>query len=140
MASAGSAGSWDRHVAGLTSKCVSGGAILPLGDARNKSTIFAQKGVTLRAPEAAALVEAVMDGKVQKDYVLVGGQQYMITTVESSACYGRSTSTAAGGGIILVKTRRVLVLATYASPTTAAEAIPYVHRFADQLEELISPV
>ena len=36
---------------------------------------FAQKGVSLRMPEAAALVEAVMDGKVHKDYVVIGGAQ-----------------------------------------------------------------
>jgi hypothetical protein len=50
-----------------------------------------------------------------------------------SAYYGKCTSSSTAGGIILVKTPRVLVLATYAEPTTAAEAIPYVHRFADDL-------
>ena len=55
-----------------------------------------------------------------------------------SAYYGKATSTSAAGGVVLVKTRRVLILATYADPVTAAEAIPYVHRFADELEQLMS--
>ena len=36
---------------------------------------FAQKGLSMRVPEAQALVEAVMDGKVHRDYVVVGGSQ-----------------------------------------------------------------
>lgn len=140
MASAGSAGSWDRHVQALTSKCVSGGAILPIGETGRKSATFGQKGLSLRVPEATALVEAFMDGRLHKDYVLVGGQQYMITTVMLDAYYGTCTSTAAEGGIILVKTKRAIVLATYTSPTLGAEAIPYVHQFADGLDALISPV
>ena len=64
----------------------------------------------------------------------------VLTTVMESAYYGRNTSTAAGGGIVLVKTRRVLILATYADPVSAAEAIPHVHRFADELENLTSSV
>ena len=94
--------SWERHVAALTSKVVSGGAILPIqpdGPASARKSImcalcrlrisacashhlspatrrsYAQKGVSLRLPEASALVEAVMDGKVHKDYVVVGGSQ-----------------------------------------------------------------
>ena len=51
-----------------------------------------------------------------------------------SAYYGRCTSSSAGGGIVLVKTHRVLVLATYTDPITAAEAIPYVHKFTESLE------
>lgn len=126
--------SWDRHVAALTSRVVSGGAILPIGpDSVRKASIYGQKGVSLRAPEAVALVEAIMDGKLHKDYLVVGGQQYILTTVVESAYYGRCTSTATGGGIVIVKARRVLVIATYAAPTVAAEAIPYVHQFADEL-------
>lgn len=45
----------------------------------------------------------------------------LITTVMESAYYGRSMSTSAGGGVVLVKTRRVLVLATYSDPVHAAE-------------------
>ena len=56
--------------------------------------------------------------------------------VAESAYYGRCTSSAAAGGIVLVKTRRVLVLATYTEPNVAAEAIPHVHAFADELERL----
>jgi hypothetical protein len=36
---------------------------------------YAQKGVSMRVPEATALVDAIMDGKVHRDYVVVGGQQ-----------------------------------------------------------------
>lgn len=35
----------------------------------------AQKGISLRAVEVAMMVEAIMDGKLHKDYVYVGGQQ-----------------------------------------------------------------
>lgn len=57
----------------------------------------------------------------------------VMTTVMESACYGKCTSTSAGGGIIMVKTRRVLVLAAYSDPVTAAEAIPHVHRCAEDV-------
>ena len=75
-----------------------------------------------------------MDGKVHRDYVVVGGSQYVLTTVLESAYYGRCTSSSAGGGLVMVKTRRVLIIASFSEPVTAAEAIPHVHRFADSLE------
>ena len=120
---------------------VTGAAILPIqpeASGQRKAVIFAQKGVSMRVPEATSLVEAVMGGTVQKDFVVVGGQQFMITTVTESAAYGTCTSTSTGGGIVLVKTRRVLVLATYSEPTTAADAIPYVHKFCDGLDAQVA--
>jgi len=135
-AKAAATSAWDRHVAALTSKVVTGGAILPIEAEmlQRKSAIYAQKGVSMRAQEATALVEAIMDGKVHRDYVIVGGLQYLLTTVSESGFYGTATSVSTGGGIVLVKNRKVLVLAVYAEPATAAEAIPYVHQFADNLE------
>ena len=135
-AKAAATSAWDRHVATLTSKVVTGGAILPIEAEmlQRKSAIYAQKGVSMRAQEATALVEAIMDGKVHRDYVIVGGLQYLLTTVSESGFYGTATSVSTGGGIVLVKNRKVLVLAVYAEPVTAAEAIPDVHQFADNLE------
>ena len=51
----------------------------------------------------------------------------MITTVMESAYYGRCMSTATAGGIVLVKTGSILVVATYVDPVKPAEAIPYLH-------------
>ena len=48
------------------------------------------------------------------------------------------STTAASGGIVIVKTSRLLVVALYTEPATAAEAIPLVHRFVDdQLANLL---
>ena len=123
-----------------------------------------------------------MDGKIHRDYVMVGGQQCaftasrpscrgleprlattqpipppaamtmytrprvvcralfadMITTVVESAYHGRCTSSSVPAGIILVKTRFFIVLATYQEPITAAEAIPHVHKFAETLSASLS--
>ena len=160
---------WDKHVAGLCARIVSAGAILPIPDgpapSPRKSLIHAQKGITLRVTEASALVEAVMDGKVHRDYVVVGGQQCecrqmnapplvtqveadpvttssvvcadIITTVTESAYYGRCTASSVPSGIVLVKTRLAIVLATYSEPISAAEAIPHVHAFADELDRVM---
>jgi len=100
---------------------------------------YAQKGLSAKQPEVTALVDAVMDGKVHKDYVSLGGQQYMITTVTEASFYGRSISTAASGGIVLVKTARFLVVGVYTEPATAAQVVPHVHRFAQELPKLVGP-
>mmetsp|Transcript_21934 Transcript_21934/g.36238 ORF Transcript_21934/g.36238 Transcript_21934/m.36238 type:complete len:142 (+) Transcript_21934:28-453(+) len=126
---------WDKCVGMVVGqgRILSGAAILPIlpeDPGVRKSVIYAQKGVSLRVPEATALVDAVMLGRVHRDYVYAGGHQYLITTVMESAYYGRCTSTATAGGIVLVKTDKLLVLATYTEPITAAEAIPYVHQKA----------
>lgn len=68
---------------------------------------------------------------------MLGHSADIITTVTESAYYGKCTSSSVASGIVLVKTRRVLVVATYNEPTVAAEAIPHVHRFADELERLV---
>lgn len=129
--------SWDRQVAALASKVVSGAAILPIeqdGPPQRRTSIYAQKGLSMRAAEANALVEAIMDGKVHRDYIMVGGLQYVLTTVSESGFYGTATSVSTAGGIIMVKTQKALVLAVYGEPVTAADAIPYVHQFADNLQ------
>ena len=54
-----------------------------------------------------------------------------------SAYYGRCTSSSVPSGIVLVKTRLAIVLATYSEPISAAEAIPHVHAFADELDRVI---
>ena len=95
---------------------------------------FLLTGISMRVPEATALVEAVMDGKVHLDYVTVGGQQYLLTTVAEAAYYGQSTS--AKGGIVLVKTRRLLIVAIYSEAATMAQAIPHVHSFAEELDSV----
>merc|ERR1712083_292628 len=104
-----------------------------MGKAQRKSAIYAQKGLSLRTNEATALVEAVMDGRVHKEYIYVGSHQYLITTVMESSFYGRCMSTATAGGIVLIKTEKVLLLTTYSEPVTAAEAIPFAHRKAEIL-------
>ena len=93
-------------------------------------------GPRARAPLArgrglAPLSRAVLPFRVPAD---------LLTTVMEAAYYGKATSSSSAGGIVLVKTRRALVLATFAEPVTAAEAIPHTHRFADNLEALTSPV
>ena len=110
-----------------------------------------------------ALVDSVLEGKIHKDYVLIGGQQCalhttspslrefpdscslanasadMITTVTIDGFYGKIMSTAAPGGICIAKTAKLLIVAVYSDPVTAAQAIPHVHRFADQLSTLVGP-
>mmetsp|Transcript_45078 Transcript_45078/g.125009 ORF Transcript_45078/g.125009 Transcript_45078/m.125009 type:complete len:145 (-) Transcript_45078:315-749(-) len=135
---------WDRHVALLigNGSVVNGAAIIPIepavGAAR-KSAIHAQKGLSFKTPEVTTLIEAVMDGKVHKDYVVVGGLQYLITTVMQASYYGKAMSTAAPGGIVIVKTAKLLVVAVYSDPVQAAQAIPYVHQFTDKLPTLLGP-
>ncbi len=51
----------------------------------------------------------------------------------ATALSRRCTSTATAGGIVLVKMGPFLVLAVYSEPTTAAQAVPYVHRSVDDL-------
>ncbi len=95
--------------------------------------IHAQKNLSLKAAEAAALVDAVLHGRAHRDYVYAGGQQYIITTVLPSSYCGRCTSTASASGIVLVKTGRLLLVGVYSEPVTAAQAFPYVHKMADEL-------
>ena len=117
---------------------LSGVCLLPIlrdapGD-RKSVIIHAQKGISLKVPEATALVDALMDGRVHKDYVHVAGQQYLITTLTENGAYGRCLSSAAVAGVVLVKTARTLVVATYTEPVVAAQAIPHVHKIADDLQ------
>ena len=132
---------WDKAVGLLVGqgRVLSGAAILPVmpedRGSHKRAIIYAQKGVALRAPEATALVGAVMDGRVHEGYVYAGGHQYVITTVMESAFYGRCMSTATAGGIVLIKADRVLILATYSEPVTAAEAIPFAHEKAEILKQ-----
>ena len=74
-----------------------------------------------------------MKGRLQKDYVYVAGIQYIITTVVENGYYGRCTGTAAQGGLVLLKQGNLLVLAAFTEPATAAQAVPFVHRFAQDI-------
>ena len=46
-----------------------------VADPRLAAHSHAQKGVSLKLPEATALVDAIMHGRVHKDFVYVAGQQ-----------------------------------------------------------------
>ena len=112
---------------------------------------YAQKGLSLRAAEAAALVDAMMHGRLHRDYVYVNGIQCaphrcvpdpgrelpilraradIVTTVVENGYYGHCTGTTAAGGLVILKAGNLLVLAVYTAPSCAAQAVPYVHRFA----------
>lgn len=137
-AASSAAKNWERYVGTLVGqgRTIYGAAVLPItpeAPGVRKSVILAQKGISMRVPEATLLVETVMDGRVHRDYVHASGHQYLITTVMESSYYGRCTSTATVGGIALVKMGPFLVLAVWSEPTTAAQAIPYVHRSVDEL-------
>ena len=128
---------WDRFVGLLLSpgSPLSGAAVLPMHLSAEpalpgrKGAILAQKGTSLRASEATTIVDATLKGRLHKDYIFVSGVQYVITTVLESSYYGRCTSTAATGGLALVKAGDVFVLATFTAPALAAQAIPFLHRF-----------
>ena len=144
---------WDKWLNGLALNspkcCLAGLAVLPTvrdpnaapvapapsskknEAAHRKDLIHAQKGVSLRVPEAIELVDAVMNGRAHADYVYVGGQQHIVTTVVENAWYGKATSTSVASGVVLVKTHRSLLVGTYADPVTAADAIVQVHKIAD---------
>ena len=69
--------------------------------AHRKDLIHAQKGVSLRVPEAIELVDAVMNGRAHADYVYGGGQQHIVTTVVENAWYGKATSTSVASGVVV---------------------------------------
>mmetsp|Transcript_17358 Transcript_17358/g.44894 ORF Transcript_17358/g.44894 Transcript_17358/m.44894 type:complete len:153 (+) Transcript_17358:143-601(+) len=129
----------ERYVHALVndSNIVQGAAILPLAPVETtptkKSIVLVQKGVALRAHEASAILERMLAGTLHRDYVYASGSQYMVTSVQPHSVYGRLTSMQTDGGIIVVKTNRLLVVATYVEPALPAEAIPQVERFAEQL-------
>lgn len=126
-------------------------------DPRLADHSHAQKGISLKLPEATALVDAIMHGRVHKDFVYVGGQQCetapqaphatsghvsqpqlaladLITTVTENAYFGRCTSTSAVSGVALVKTAKTLLVATWTDPVAAAAAIPHVLKIADDMQ------
>lgn len=63
----------------------------------------------------------------------------MITTVMETSFYGKAMSNINPGGIIIVRMAKLLIVAIYSDPVSAAEAIPQVHRFTDELPSLLGP-
>mmetsp|Transcript_25264 Transcript_25264/g.64193 ORF Transcript_25264/g.64193 Transcript_25264/m.64193 type:complete len:160 (+) Transcript_25264:182-661(+) len=140
----------ERYVNGMvtdSSRLVQGIAIVPLAPSEQtavasssssgrKTIVLVQKGTALRALEAATILERTLAGTINRDYVYVGGAQYMITSVHRRSFYGRLMSSAAAGGVVIAKTNKLLVIATYAAPALSAEAIPQVEKFADDLVKL----
>jgi hypothetical protein len=64
----------------------------------------------------------------------------MITTVMESSYYGHAMSTACPGGIVIVKTAKLLIVAVFSEPAMAATVIPHVMRFVNLLPTLLGPV
>ena len=59
----------------------------------------------------------------------------IITTVTENAYYGRCVSTSATAGVAIVKTNFTIVVGTFTEPVMAAQAIPAVHKIADDLRQ-----
>eukprot|EP00965_Chrysotila_dentata_P237935 6202199-Pleurochrysis_carterae.AAC.4 len=111
---------WDKcvHLLIGQGKVLTGAVILPImpdSPGQRKSVILA---VCYHEPAAPRKTLSEPTSRAQYD---------IITTVLESSYHGRCLSTATAAGVVVIKTDQVLLLATYAEPVTAAEAIPYTH-------------
>jgi len=98
---------------------------------RAKNILLAQKNVTLKSSEVVTIAERVHRNVLHKDVIAVGGVEYVITSVQERTYYGRQVNTQPGGGIVLCKTAKQLVIALYTAPNLPADVIPYVEQIAE---------
>mmetsp|Transcript_28601 Transcript_28601/g.46359 ORF Transcript_28601/g.46359 Transcript_28601/m.46359 type:complete len:161 (-) Transcript_28601:1207-1689(-) len=139
----------DRVMPGLFSgqgaNYLTGAAILAMTaqvSGTPRRVILAQQKIQVTLQDAADMVQRIADHNLHTDYVKFLGQRYIITSIHDRMFHGRNaniTRTAltvanpSGGGIIIIRGDKVLLVATYAAPVLAATAVPWVDRWGRDL-------
>ncbi|PRP74116.1 hypothetical protein PROFUN_06441 [Planoprotostelium fungivorum] len=132
----------DRYVSNLVGNgsIVNGATILssnlntPGTPARSRNFVVAQKNMNLKSSEASHILEKATNNTLHLDYIIIGQTQYIITSIQERSYYGRNTNTEVGGGIIVCKTAKSVLVATYPG-SVSHEAIPLVEHFADSIPQ-----
>lgn len=126
---------------------------------------LAQIGLTVSLNEAIHIVEGIKKNTIHQDYVHLCGKQCtttqilfrslfmadLITSIQERSFYGRNTDLTVGGGILLVKTTKSVLLVTYpppvgvllalisslrySEPVQPQEIVPMIEKFADTLPQ-----
>jgi len=130
----------DKYLAQLIDNgtLVTGAALLSTAAGtplRTRNIVLAQKGITFKLPEIAHIVERTVKNQLQLDYVMLGGVQYLITSIQERSFYGVNTNLIIGGGIIVCKTVKSILVITYASNSILVDLAPFVEKFAETLPQ-----
>jgi len=100
-----------------------------------KLAVLAQKGLNLKLNEVVGILEYLSKHTMHQNYIGIGNHQYLITSIQERSYYGRNVNTDIGGGIVLQKTSRSIILATYPKTSEPSEIIPDIERFVETFPE-----
>lgn len=125
--------SLDKYIGTLfEKKCVSGISILSTAPGINsRNVILAQRGNTLKKSEAVNLVEQIIKNDVKTRFITHSSNQYLITSIQERSYYGKAIDIEKGGGIVICKTTKSLVVAVYEKSWLPCEVIPQVEALAE---------
>jgi len=133
----------DKYISNLvgSGELVGGAAFLstvsgvPL---RTRNVILAQKfqkGTSLKLAEAISILDGTLKNSLHFDYVVVGDTQYLITSVQERSYYGRNIDVEVGGGVIIQKTTKCILVVTYPQSSRPEEVIPFLDRYIENFPQ-----
>ena len=59
----------------------------------------------------------------------------LVTNIQERSFYGVNTSITLGGGILLMKTTKSILVVVYSAPVIAQDLVAFVEKFADTLPQ-----
>jgi len=89
----------------------------------------------LSADDARVLVSTALQGNVHRQYAQAFGGYYIVTTCRDRSFYGKNVDTSKKNGIVIIRLKRIFIIARYDVPETSFEFIPTLELFADKLAE-----
>eukprot|EP00466_Bigelowiella_natans_P013580 jgi/Bigna1/76200/fgenesh1_pg.39_\ len=107
-------------------------AISKITDKISQQVLFFRK---LSADDARVLVSTALQGNVHRQYAQAFGGYYIVTTCRDRSFYGKNVDTSKKNGIVIIRLKRIFIIARYDVPETSFEFIPTLELFADKLAE-----
>eukprot|EP00465_Bigelowiella_longifila_P015464 CAMPEP_0185252110 /NCGR_PEP_ID=MMETSP1359-20130426/1320_1 /TAXON_ID=552665 /ORGANISM="Bigelowiella longifila, Strain CCMP242" /LENGTH=162 /DNA_ID=CAMNT_0027834207 /DNA_START=1 /DNA_END=489 /DNA_ORIENTATION=- len=89
----------------------------------------------LSADDARILVSRALQGNLHQQYAQAFGEYYIVTTCRARSFYGKNVDTSKKIGLVIVRLKRIFIIARYDVPETSFDFIPILELFADKLAE-----
>lgn len=85
----------------------------------------------LSTAETEKIVTSAINGTLHREYIDIAGTNYLVTTCKARSIYARNTDTSKKDGLVIIRLKRLFVIAMYTEALPPHVFIPVIELLAD---------
>lgn len=139
MAGSSAAEHWLVELTSATSP-ISSAALLAMpivGAPPPKRTIIAQSQMNISEEESKEIISRLCEFSLQKKFIVAAGQSYVVVNISEVAFHARAVKPQAGG-LVVVPTQRLVLLAQYNEDIVPVQAVPKAESCVGAMLEIVN--